>query len=152
MRARKRFPNAGRAPIAGPAITGRVRSVMCFRQDRQDSRDQQPHGAISRRTACRTLESVAAGQSLSCQYQVVGKLAQKAQERRQATPAWSVRAFRPALPGLRCYPSALTYIAKAGSTSPCLGRQGATCRTQRAVCPGRPKIPGLDLVVFLNIF
>lgn len=55
----------------GRPYQDRVRSVIIVRQDRQDSRDQQPRRASSRWTACRTLGSVAAGQSLSCLYQVV---------------------------------------------------------------------------------
>ena len=54
----------------GRPYQDRVRSVIIVRQDRHDSRDQQPRRAISRWTACRKLGSLAAGQSLSCLYQV----------------------------------------------------------------------------------
>ena len=45
------FPHAGRTPIAGAGHIRTVRSVMYFRQDRQDSRDQQPRRASTRWTA-----------------------------------------------------------------------------------------------------
>ena len=61
-------------PLRGRPSQDRVRSVMYVRQDRQDSRDQQPHGPVHVGLLYRTLGSVAARESLRCLYQMIGVL------------------------------------------------------------------------------
>ena len=110
------------APLCrGRPYQDKVRSVMYVIQDRHASRDQQPHGASARGTACRTLGRVAAGQSLSCQCQMIGKQAQSA---RGATfrliDGFPGRLARVAC--LHIYTPALTSIAATRCISPAWGR------------------------------
>jgi len=74
-------------PLRGRPSQDKVRSVTTLDRTDIDSRDHSPPRASSRWTACWTLGSVTAGQSLRCLCQVIGKSYPKTWERLQTIPA-----------------------------------------------------------------